>query len=69
MRTGYAEGKLEGDWAVFVKIAGYFVNKVPPDDREDFLHNLLVEDGQGKGKICGKGEAPDRSIIDDGSQL
>ena len=43
MRIGYAKGELEGDWAVFAKIAGPFVNKVPLDDREDFLHVLLLE--------------------------
>jgi len=52
MRTGYAEGELKGDWAVFAKIAGYFVNKVPPDDREDFLHDLLVEMDKVKAKYA-----------------
>jgi len=56
MRIGYAEGKLEGHWAVFVKIAGYFVNKVPPDDREDFLQNLLVEMAKVKAKYAAKGK-------------
>ena len=56
MRVGYAEAKLEGDWAVFVKIAGYFVNKVPPDDREDFLQNLLVEMAKVKAKYAAKGK-------------
>ena len=55
MRTGY-EGKLEGDWAVFVKIAGYFVNKVPPQDREDFRQNLLVEMAKVKAKYAAKGK-------------
>ncbi len=56
MRTGYAEGKLEGDWAVFVKIAGYFVNKVPLQDREDFRQNLLVEMAKVKAKYAAKGK-------------
>ncbi|GAI89716.1 unnamed protein product, partial [marine sediment metagenome] len=43
MKIGYAQGELEGDWAVFAKIAGYFAYRVPPEDREDFLHDLLVE--------------------------
>ncbi|MBA7656173.1 hypothetical protein ES703_64088 [subsurface metagenome] len=42
MRKRYS-AELEGDWFVFAKIAGYFVNKVHIDDREDFLHDLLVE--------------------------
>jgi len=56
MRVGYAEGKLKGDWAVFVKIAGYFVNKVPPQDREDFYQNLLVEMAKVKAKYAVKGK-------------
>ena len=56
MRTGYAEGKLKGDWAVFVKIAGYFVNKVLPEDREDFFQNLLVEMAKVKAKYAAKGK-------------
>ena len=57
MRVGYAEAKLEGDWAVFVKIAGYFVNKVPPHDREDFRQNLLVEMAKVKAKYAAKGKS------------
>ena len=56
MRIGYTEGKLEGDWAVFAKIAGYFAYKVPPDDREDFLHNLLVEMTKVKAKYAVRGK-------------
>jgi len=56
MRIGYAEGKLEGDWAVFAKIAGYFVYKVLPEDREDFLHNLLVEMDKVKAKYAVRGK-------------
>ncbi|MBA7467585.1 hypothetical protein ES705_20066 [subsurface metagenome] len=56
MRIGYDEGKLEGDWAVFVKIAGYFVNKVPSEDREDFRQNLLVEMAKVKAKYAIKGK-------------
>jgi len=57
MRTGYAKGELEGDWAVFAKIAGYFVNKVPRDDREDFLQDLLVEMTKVKAKYEEKGKS------------
>jgi hypothetical protein len=54
MRVGYAEGKLQGDWAVFAKIAGYFVYRVPPEDREDFLHDLLVEMDKVKAKYAAR---------------
>jgi len=56
MRIGYAEGKLEGDWAVFARIAGYFVNKVLPEDREDFHQDLLVEMAKVKAKYEAKGK-------------
>jgi len=55
MRTGYA-GKLKGDWAVFAKIAGYFAYKVLPEDREDFLHDLLVEMDKVKAKYEAEGK-------------
>jgi len=50
MIVGYAKGELEGDWAVFNKIACFFVHKVPPDDKEDFLHDMLVEMTKVKAK-------------------
>jgi len=56
MRIGYTEGKLEGDWAVSAKIAGYFVYKVLPEDREDFLHDLLVEMTKVKAKYAVRGK-------------
>jgi len=56
MRIGYAEGKLEGDWAVFVKIADRFVYRVPFEDREDFRQNLLVEMDKVKAKYAAKGK-------------
>ena len=56
MRIGYAEGKLEGDWAVFAKIAGYFANKVLPEDREDFHQDLLVEMDKVKAKYAARGK-------------
>ena len=56
MRIGYAERELEGDWAVFAKIAGRFVYKVLPEDREDFLHDLLLEMHKVKAKYEAKGK-------------
>ncbi|MBA7482879.1 hypothetical protein ES707_18378 [subsurface metagenome] len=56
MKIGYAQGELEGDWAVFAKIAGYFAYRVPPEDREDFLHDLLVEMVKVKEKYDAKGK-------------
>lgn len=56
MKIGYAQGELEGDWARFARIAGYFVNKVPVDDSEDFLQDLLVEMAKVKAKYEAKGK-------------
>ncbi len=56
MKIGYAQGELKGDWAVFAKIAGFFVRKVKPEDREDFLHDLLVEMAKVKAKYEMKGK-------------
>ena len=56
MRTGYTKGQLEGDWAVFAKIASFFLHNVPPDDREDFLQDLMVEMAKVKAKYEAKGK-------------
>ena len=55
IRRTYTD-KLEGDWAVFAKIAGYFVYDVPLDDREDFHHDLLVEMVKVKAKYEVRGK-------------
>ncbi|PIU56650.1 MAG: hypothetical protein COS88_02605, partial [Chloroflexi bacterium CG07_land_8_20_14_0_80_51_10] len=52
--NGYDE--LEGDWAVFYKIARYFVYKVKKEDRPDFLHDLLIEMAKVKAKYEAKGK-------------
>ncbi len=56
MKIGYAQGELEGDWAVFAKIAGFFVYKVLPEDREDFLHDMMLEMVKVKAKYEVKGK-------------
>lgn len=33
---------LEGDWALFYKVAKGFKHRVKPDDRQDFLHDLML---------------------------
>ncbi|GAI50010.1 unnamed protein product, partial [marine sediment metagenome] len=47
---------LQGDWAVFAKIAGYFVYRVLPEDREDFLHDLLLKMVKVKAKYDVQGK-------------
>jgi len=46
--NGYDQ--LQGDWGLYYKVAKYFVSKVKSDDREDFLHDLLLEMAKVKAK-------------------
>ena len=50
------EQHLEGDWGLFYKIAKYFIHKVRFDDRQDFLHDLMLEMAQVKVKYEAKGK-------------
>jgi len=38
--NGYSQ--LQGDWSMFYKVAKGFVKRVRPEDRQDFLHDLLL---------------------------
>jgi len=55
---GYHNGydQLEGDWLTYYKIARYFVHKVKREDREDFLHDLMLEMATVKAKYEVKGK-------------
>jgi len=48
--------QLEGDWGLFYKIAKYFIHKVRFDDRQDFLHDLMLEMAKVKAKYEAKGK-------------
>ena len=52
--NGYSH--LQGDWATFYKVAKGFVKRVRPEDRQDFLHDLLLTMAKVKAKyqIIGK---------------
>jgi len=60
--TYYSQGngngydQLDGDWGLFYKVARYFVHKVKFEDREDFLHDLLLEMAKVKAKYEAKGK-------------
>jgi len=56
--NGYHNGydQLEGDWAQYYKIARYFVHKVKFEDRQDFLHDLMLEMAKVKAKFEAKGK-------------
>ena len=34
--------QLDGDWALYYKVAKGFIRRVKPEDRQDFLHDLLL---------------------------
>ena len=40
--NGNGYGQLQGDWEKFYKIAKGFTKRVRPEDRQDFLHDLLL---------------------------
>ena len=52
--NGYDQ--LDGDWALFYKVAKGFVRRVKLEDRQDFLHDLLLEmaEVKAKYKVIGK---------------
>jgi len=47
---------LEGDWALFYKVGKGFKHRVKPDDRQDFLHDLMLTMAKVKAKyeLAGK---------------
>src|SRR4030043_837418 len=47
---GNGYDKLQGDWAAFYKVAKGFVKRVRPEDRQDFLHDLLLVMAKVKAK-------------------
>jgi len=46
--NGYDQ--LEGDWLTYYKVARYFVHRVKFEDREDFLHDTMLEMAKVKAK-------------------
>jgi len=52
--NGYSQ--LDGEWALYYKVARYFVHKVRFDDREDFLHDLMLEMAKVKASYEVKGK-------------
>ena len=53
---GNGYDQLEGDWLTYYRVARYFVHKVRFDDKEDFLHDLIIEMWEVKAKYQGKGK-------------
>ena len=54
--NGNGYDQLDGDWALFYKVAKGFTRRVKPEDRQDFLHDLLLEMARVKAKyeVIGK---------------
>ncbi len=54
--NGNGYGHLTGEWARFYKITSYFVWHIPYDDREDWLHDTMLEMAKVKAKYEAKGK-------------
>jgi hypothetical protein len=48
--NGNGYDQLDGDWALFYKVAKGFAHRVKPEDRGDFLHDLLLMMAKVKAK-------------------
>ena len=55
-QDGNGYDQLTGNWALFYKIARYFVHRVRFADRQDFLHDLMLEMATVKAKYEVKGK-------------
>jgi hypothetical protein len=53
-RQAYTNGngydQLQGDWATYYKVTSYFVRHIRFDDREDWLHDTMLEMAKVKAK-------------------
>ncbi len=48
--NGNGYNQLDGDWGLFYKVAKGFPRRVRPEDRQDFLHDLLLAMARVKAK-------------------
>jgi len=55
-QDGNGYDQLQGDWALYYKVARYFVYKVKREDREDFLHDLFLAFARVKASYTAKGK-------------
>lgn len=64
MEDGKGYEQLEGDWALFYRITRYFIHNIPYDDREDWLHDTMLEMAKVKVKYEAKGKPlTERSLM------
>ena len=52
--NGYDQ--LQGDWLTYYKVSKWFANKVKRQDREDFLHDTMLEMAKVKARYETKGK-------------
>jgi hypothetical protein len=55
-QDGNGYDQLEGDWALYYKVARYFIHKVRREDKYDFLHDLMLEMAKVKANYDAKGK-------------
>ena len=55
-QDGNGYDQLTGDWALYYKVARYFIHKVRREDKYDFLHDLMLEMAKVKAKYEVKGK-------------
>jgi len=55
-QDGNGYDQLAGDWALYYKVARYFIHKVRREDKYDFLHDLMLEMAKVKAKYEVKGK-------------
>ena len=60
--NGNGYDQLDGEWLTYYKVARYFVHRVRFDDREDFLHDLMLE----MAKVKAKYDAKDKPLTEAG---
>ncbi len=53
---GNGYDKLDGDWLAYYKVGKSFTSKVKPEDREDFLHDLILAMARVKAGYDAKGK-------------
>ncbi|GAH79809.1 unnamed protein product [marine sediment metagenome] len=54
--NGNGYDQLEGEWALYYKVTSYFTRHIRFDDREDWLHDTMLEMAKVKAKYKVKGK-------------
>ena len=52
----YRYDQLAGDWALYYKVTSYFTRHIRLDDRQDWLHDTMLEMAKVKAKYEAKGK-------------